>query len=148
MSLEPVREFIQNIPLNKTMGIEITAITRDSATATLREQPAHHNHIATPHAAAIFALAEAASGACVGGAFAEEMGRLTPLAKEGNIRYRKVARGDLTAKARLVEPLADLLAALPSSEKGVEAHVEVVVTDAQGNEATQVTMTWFLKKAV
>lgn len=146
MSLDLVRDLIQGIPLNKTMGIRLDEVTSSAASATLPEQPAYANHIGTPHAAAIFALAEAASGACVGGAFAEHMGTLTPLAKEATIRYRKIAKGDLTARATLVEPVADLLAALPAAEKGVEAHVKVVVTDAQGVDASEVAVTWFLKK--
>lgn len=146
MAFELVRELIQNIPLNKTMGIVLGELTGESAIATLAEQAAYHNHIGTPHAGAIFAVAEAASGACVGAAFVEEMGRLTPLAKEATIRYRKIARGDLTATAKLLEPRADLLAKLPAAEKGVEAQVRVVITDAQGVETSEVLVTWFLKK--
>lgn len=146
MAFELVRELIENIPLNKTMGIVLSEVTGETAVATLAEQAAYHNHIGTPHAGAIFAVAEAASGACVGAAFVEEMGRLTPLAKEATIRYRKVARGDLTATATLLEPRADLLARLPSAEKGVEAQVKVVVTDGAGVATSEVRVTWFLKK--
>jgi uncharacterized protein (TIGR00369 family) len=146
MGFEVVRELIQNIPLNQTMGIRIEDAAAGSAVATMAERPEYLNHIGTPHAAALFALAEAASGACVGASFFNQMGAITPLAKEGTIRYRKVARGALRASAKLAQPVGEIEAALAASDKGVETRVLVELANEQGELTTELEVVWFLKK--
>jgi uncharacterized protein (TIGR00369 family) len=146
MAFEAVRELIENIPLNQTMGIRVLEVREGAAVASMPERPEYSNHIGTPHAAAIFALAEAASGACVGGSFLAQMGSITPLAKEGTIRYRKIARGGLRASATLAQPMRDVQAALDASEKGIETRVLVELSDEQGELTTELEVTWYLKK--
>lgn len=143
---QAARDLLESIPLNQTMGITFAEIGPGTCTAQLKSRSDLHNHIGTLHAAALFGLAEAASGAAVAAAFADKMGQVLPLAKEATIRYRKVAKGAVTAKAELLQKPDDLMAQLPAAEKGVEADVRVLLTDEHGTEATEVTVRWFLKK--
>ena len=71
------------------------------AVCVLPDREDLHNHVGGPHAGALFALGETASGAVVLGAFADQLGRATPLAVRADIAYQKLARGDVTATARL-----------------------------------------------
>ena len=59
------------------------------------------NHVQSQHAGALFTAGEAASGGAFVGGFAERMAEITPLAEKAEIQYRKVARGDITARATL-----------------------------------------------
>ena len=52
-----------------------------------------HNHVGSQHAGALFSAGEAASGAAFVGAFAEHMGDITPLARNAEISYLKLAKG-------------------------------------------------------
>ena len=77
------------------------------------------NHVGSQHAGALFSAGEAASGAAFVGAFAEQLGNLTPLAESADIAYRKLAQGVITATATLDTDLDELVAAL--DEDGVSA---------------------------
>ena len=57
-----------------------------------------------------------------------------------------MAKGTVTAKAKVVQPLAEVRAALAASEKGVEVDVRVQLVDEFGTEATEVDVKWFLRK--
>lgn len=145
-SQHPAAAILDAIPYNKTLGLVIEAIGDGHARVRLPVDPRLFNHIGTPHAGALFGLAEAASGGAVLGAFAAELARVTPLAREATIRYRKVAKGEITAVATLTDDKAAVLAALPAADKGVNLDVRVVLTDGSGEETTEMTVRWFLKK--
>jgi acyl-coenzyme A thioesterase PaaI-like protein len=55
--------------------------------------------LGTPHAGALFTLAETASGAAMAGGFAELILGLRPVAKESRIQYQKVATARPAPKA-------------------------------------------------
>src|SRR5258708_7296702 len=84
-----------------------------------------------PAAAALFAVAEAASGAAVAGALAEVITTVTPLARSAQITYLKPARGAITASARLDCDAVEMMAKLDADGKADFA-VAVDLTDGQG----------------
>lgn len=65
-----------------------------------------HNHLGTMHAAAEFALAEAASAECLRRGFPDLVGRVLAVMRSADIRYRQAATTELHAFARLDAPAA------------------------------------------
>ena len=64
-------------------------------------------------------------------AFAERMGEVRPLARSAEISYEKIARGEVTARARLGVPAAEALATL-DSEGVVQFPCEIELSDGDG----------------
>ena len=137
-----------SVPFVRTLGIEVTAVREDDgvlvAEATLPDVDGQRNHVGGPHAGALFALGETASGAVVLGAFADQLGRATPLAVRADIAYQKLARGDVTATARLGAERADVVAALDAGERP-EFPVHVEIARADGAVTATMTVLWTLR---
>ncbi|MET7419339.1 DUF4442 domain-containing protein [Dactylosporangium sp. NPDC005555] len=142
------KALIDAVPFARTVGIEITDVRVDgddiSATATLPDEERLHNHVAGPHAGAIFTLAETASGAVVMAAFGEHLALGTPLAVRADIAYRKLAAGPVRAVARLGRPVRDVLAELQTGERP-EFPVAIEVTRADGAVTTEMTVVWTIR---
>ncbi|MBS1842831.1 MAG: DUF4442 domain-containing protein [Actinobacteria bacterium] len=129
------------VPYISHMGIEVTEMSEGAATAVLPDRLDLHNHVGSQHAGALFGVAETASGAAFVGAFAVRMGDLTPLARNAEISYVKVARGVVEAKAKLGVPAEEALAAL-DKEGRIDFSVEVEMTDAEGDVVATATVDW------
>ena len=137
--------FAAAVPFAGFLGIEYDTVEPGRAVLRLRDDPAKHNHIGTLHAGALFSLAESASGVCVIATVAEQLAGVTPLAARAEITYRKVARGDVTATARIGEPVETMLATLAEAGK-VRFPVLVELTDDAGEVCAEVTVDWHLKR--
>jgi len=132
------------VPFVRTLGLEYVELSADRALLRMPDRPDLHNHVGGPHAGAIFALGESASGAVVIGTFADQLGRATPLAAAADIRYVAVAKGDVTAEARLDAKRDDVVAEL---DEGKTAKFTVLITirDAAGAETAEMTVRWALR---
>ena len=134
----------QTVPWVRTVGVEFDEVAPGRAVLRLPDDPALRNHVGGPHAAMIFGLGETASGAVGLAAFASVVERVTPLPVRSEIAYQRVARGSLTAVAVLARPVADVLTELDAGTRP-EFGVDVTVTDAEGREATRMTVVWTLR---
>lgn len=136
------------VPFARTVGIAIADVRVDgddiSATATLPDEERLHNHVAGPHAGALYTLGEVASGAVVMAAFGEHLTLGTPLAVRADVAYRKLAAGPVQAVARLGRPVADVLAELAAGGRP-EFPVAVEVTRADGAVTTEMTVVWTIR---
>jgi acyl-coenzyme A thioesterase PaaI-like protein len=132
------------VPFARTLGIEFTSVTPASAVAVLPDNPALHNHVAGPHAGALFSLAETASGAIVLAAFGHVLDRAVPLAVRASIAYSKLAMGTVTATATLARPAADVLAELDSGTRP-EFDVLVTIANSDGKQTAEMSVTWTLR---
>jgi len=132
------------VPFVRTLGLEYLELSADRALLRMPDRPDLHNHVGGPHAGAIFALGESASGAVVIGTFADQLGRATPLAATADIRYIAVAKGDVTAEARLDAKRDDVVAEL---DEGKTAKFTVLITirDSAGTETAEMTVRWALR---
>ena len=101
-------------------GITIDTIGSGTATVSMPDDQKLHNHLGTPHAGALFTLAETASGAAMAGGFAELIPSLRPVAKESRIQYQKVAKGATRAVGRVPGDLAALKAELKAQGKSAD----------------------------
>jgi acyl-coenzyme A thioesterase PaaI-like protein len=131
---------LESVPFAATLGIEFVG----PDTALLRDRLDLHNHVGGPHAGALFALGESASGAVVLGAFADQLDRATPLAVRADIAYAKLARGDVTATAALGTTRAEVIAALDAGGRP-EFPVRVEIRRSDGAVTATMTVVWTLR---
>lgn len=134
----------QAVPFAGHLNLEITEVSAGEATVLLPERPELLNHVGSQHAGALFTAAETASGAAFVGAFAERMGDLTPLARSAEISYEKIAKGVITAKARLGIPADQALATLDADGK-VEFPCEIELTDTAGTLVATASVRWHVR---
>lgn len=102
------------------------------------------NHVGTLHAAAQFALAEAASAEYLRRQFPDLAARALAVVREVELRYRRAASGDLQAFGRApAEAAAQLRADL--AERGhAFVLVEVEVRDAAGLITSAGRFRWYI----
>ena len=134
----------QAVPFAGYLELEITEVSSGEATVLLPERPELLNHVGSQHAGALFTAAETASGAAFVGAFAERMGDVTPLARSAEISYEKIAKGEITAKARLGIPADQALATLDADGK-VEFPCEIELTDSDGQVVAAANVRWHVR---
>ncbi|MBY0241000.1 MAG: DUF4442 domain-containing protein [Burkholderiaceae bacterium] len=137
------QHMMETLPLVRTLGICIDSIGPGTAEVSMPDDGKLHNHLGTPHAGALFTLAETASGAAMAGGFAELIMGLRPVAKESRIQYQKVAKGATRASGRVPGDLAALKAQLAADGK-IAFPVEVDIFDEHGTLAAQVQVDWYL----
>jgi len=146
MDLEAVKQMFPTvIPMVGTLNLEFGELTYETAEMTLPDQQAYHNHIAGPHAGAMFTLAESASGVLVLGNFGDQLDTLTPLAVSAEIRYLAVAMGPVTARARMTRSVDEVVAELADGKRP-EFAVEVELF-ADDRKTGEMTVVWTLRAA-
>jgi acyl-coenzyme A thioesterase PaaI-like protein len=135
----------QAIPFATFVGLDVREIGPGSCIVVLPEGEDTMNHVRSQHAGALFTLGESASGGAFIGAFAERMGEITPLAESAEIAYRKIARGDITARGSFVGDAASILDEL-DREGRVRFPIEVELTDADGTVVCELTVRWYVRR--
>ena len=133
----------QIVPWIRASNLEFERIDETGAVVFLPDTEDTRNHVGGPHAAMIFGVAETAAGAVVMANFAELLGRATALVVSAEIRYRRVARGDLRATAVLTRPADEVRAELADGRRP-EFPVRVTVTSADDTTVAEVTVVWTL----
>ncbi|HEY6549565.1 MAG TPA: DUF4442 domain-containing protein [Solirubrobacterales bacterium] len=132
------------VPFAGHLGLEITHVAEGEALVLLPESHELTNHVGSQHAGALFTVAETASGAAFVGAFAERMGDVTPLARNAEISYEKIAKGPIEASAKLgVDPAAAL--ATLDAEGKVVFPCEVELNDADGQRVATAIVQWHVR---
>lgn len=108
--------------------------------------PRVQNHVGTMHAAAQFALAEAASAACLQRDFPTVAGKVFAVVRGVQLKYRKAGTGDLLAFARPDElTRANLLRDLETKTR-TSATVHVELRDRAGNVTFAGSFDWFIAR--
>lgn len=132
------------IPFNGTIGVEYVEVGGERAVLRLPDRPDLHNHVAGPHAGAMFTLGEAASGAVVMAVFGDLLSRATPLAAGAEIAYKRLAMGPVTATAVLGRSRQEVVAEL---DEGATPQFPVTVTLAtdDGTVTGEMTVRWALR---
>lgn len=135
----------QNVPFARHAGVEIDTVDKGRASARLPFRPEGLNHVGTQHAAALFALGETASGAAMAGTFAPMLLEVRPVAAEASIRYFGLAKGQVTADAR-VEAEPDALLEAVRSEGKVRFPVVVSLKGEDGIEIGEMMVNWHVSR--
>ncbi|MET7936751.1 DUF4442 domain-containing protein [Streptomyces sp. NPDC005322] len=132
------------VPMVRTLNLEFIEASAERAVLRLPDQPDFHNHVGGPHAGAMFTLAESASGAIVLAAFGDQLGRAVPLAVRAEIGYKKLAKGTVTATARLGRTTAEVVAELDAGERP-EFPVNIEITREDGAVTGEMSIIWTLR---
>lgn len=143
-TLDPGQFMAATVPMVRTLNLAFDETTAERAVVRLPDQAPFHNHIGGPHAGAMFTLAETASGAVLLANFGHLLGRAVPLAVSADIRYLKLAKGEVTATATLARPAAEVEAELDAGERP-EFTVEVEITRPDGEVSGRMTVVWTLR---
>jgi len=136
-----------SVPMVATLELEFVELDHTHAVLRLPDNPPYRNHLGSPHAGAMFTLAESTSGALVLANYGDLLGEVTPLAVEATIRYLKVARGPVTATATTTSTVEEALATLGAGARP-EFTVDVELTTGEGDERLvtgAMTVLWTLK---
>lgn len=141
MSLDVGDLLLQTVPFARTLGITFSSAGDGSATCVLPDRQDLHNHVGGPHAGAMFTLAESASGAAMLSVLGDQLNRAVPLVTTSTVRYHKLAKGEITAEARLTAAREDVVARLDAGERP-EFDVEVEVRNAGGVTVATLTVSW------
>ncbi|QRX95839.1 DUF4442 domain-containing protein [Streptomyces noursei] len=141
----PIGEMLATtVPMVRTLNLEFLEVTPERAVLRLPDQPEYHNHIAGPHAGAMFTLAESASGAIVLSAFGDQLSRAVPLAVRAEIGYKKLAKGAVTATATLGRPIAEVIAELDAGQRP-EFPVSIAIQREDEAVTGEMTVVWTLR---
>ncbi|MFC0597905.1 DUF4442 domain-containing protein [Streptomyces palmae] len=132
------------VPMVRTLNLEFVETSAERAVLRLPDQTEFHNHVAGPHAGAMFTLAESASGAIVLAAFSDQLSRAVPLAVRAEIAYKKFAKGPVTATAELGRPAAEVVAELDAGERP-EFPVRIAITREDGAVTGEMSIVWTLR---
>ena len=131
------------VPFQNTVGVILQDVGDGHASATLEQRQEVSNHIGSMHAGAMFTLGEAASGAAMAGALAPVILQMRPVAAMGQIAFRKVAKGTLTAHAKTSRPGSELMQAIKDDGK-VAFDVAIDIRDAEGDTVVEMTVNWYV----
>lgn len=118
-----------------TAKIRIDQLEFKGSTLTLKNRKKVQNHIGSVHAAATGLLGESATGFLIGLHIPDDK---IPLLKSMHIDYVKRSSGDLVAKATVTD---EQIEQMRNTEKG-DVVVNVVITDAKGNEPVNCEYIW------
>jgi acyl-coenzyme A thioesterase PaaI-like protein len=126
------------IPFNRLLGLRA-----DGATLTLPADPNYHNHLGTVHAAAQFALAEAASGQWLLSRFGAEAARYLAVVRRADVKFRRPAVGALTTQADVAPNEAERFLDALSRRGRASIEVHVRLLDTEGNVTLESSFEWF-----
>jgi|SRR5437868_1981408 len=144
MSFDAGAFLLQTVPFARTLGITFDKVDDGYAVCRLPDRPDLHNHLGGPHAGALFTLAETASGAAMLSQLGDQLSRAVPLATGSTIHYRKLAKGEVVAEARLLGSRAEIVARLDAGERP-EFDVAVEIKTLDGTLTTELTVSWTLR---
>jgi acyl-coenzyme A thioesterase PaaI-like protein len=144
-AVKAVKAALHTIPMNATVGVQITDVGVGWAEGACADTAPFRNHLGTIHAGAQFLLAEAVSGAAFAGAFAAQLAQAVPLIEKLETHYVARARGDITAQGQ-IDP-----ATLPAAYAEFAEHgkarlvVNVTVKDAEDKAVMRAVAHWYLR---
>lgn len=136
---------VTDLPFSQALGLQLAP----PGAPHLLELPhtaVTTNHVGTAHAAAQFALAEAASAACLQQAFPTLAGHVFAVVRGVQLKYRKAGTSTLYAFARPDEFTAANLVADLQTRTRTTATVLVELKDAAGTVTFTGTFEWFVAR--
>jgi len=103
------------------------------------------NHVRTIHAAAQFALAETQSGIHLQNLFPELEGKVLPIIRDGQIKYKKPAKGKIFAFSSTEEEEVDRFESRLAKRGRVSLQIRVEIRDIDCILISEAIFTWFVQ---
>lgn len=144
MSLDVGSFLLNSVPFARHLGIIFDKAADGVAVCRLPDNSELRNHVGGPHAGALFTLAESASGAAMLSALSHELSRAVPLTTGAEVRYRKLALGEVVAEGRLLGDRTSVAERLDAGERP-EFDVAVAVRNTDGVVVSEMTFHWTLR---
>ena len=133
---------VAEIPFNRYLGIADNA----EGSLELPQSGDLRNHLGTVHASAQFSLAEAASGAFLQKRFPELEGKVVPMVRTSEIKFKKPANGTLRALASVSDEAADsFMGQFDKKGRGLIS-VSVDIQDTEGTVTATAKYDWFVQR--
>ena len=129
-----------DIPFVRHIGIE----EKDSE-LSLNFKENILNHIKTIHASAQFTLAETQSGIHLQSLFPELEGKVVPVLRDAQIKYKKPAQERIIAFASADEEAIEKFKGQFDKKGRGSLQIEVVIKDINDVITCQATFTWFIQ---
>jgi len=135
---------VTQLPFNRLIGLE--SAPQDSVfLVTLPEGPQFGNHLGTVHASALLAVAEAGSGAFLVKHLGTASG-FVPVVRRLEAKFRKPARGRVSARCSSPPELAATWAAELAARGRLLAPVPIEVVDGDGVVVLTAVVEWFIAR--
>ena len=134
----------KTIPFMATVGAEVEVYTPGEVRVALPDRPAVHNHVGTPHAAALALLAEAATGLVMAMNLPDGA---VPLLRSMNVDFRRMATGRVIARAALSETERERIATRPIGKVDVGVELTSGAKDEAGEGSPEAAVTGTLQWA-
>ena len=132
---------IINIPFVKKVGVQ-----RDrEGNLTLGFDESNKNHLQTIHASALFVLAESASGEALQTCFPELVGKVAPVVRDSQIKFKKPAVKSVMAYASIANDSILKFKEQFEKKKRSTISVDVAVKDTDGNTVCIGSFNWFVQ---
>jgi thioesterase domain-containing protein len=132
---------VADIAFNRFLGL-----WWDGSTLTLPEDAKYKNHVGTVHAGAQFSLAEAASGQWLLGRFGDAAADYLAVVRHADVKYRRPATGELTAKAGVSDEEAERFRDTLERRGRAAIEVGVQVFGADHGVTLEGTFEWFVQR--
>ena len=146
MDYEAVAKVLEeSTPVNRHLGITYRHVDGERVVCELPEDQRLLNHVGSQHAAAIFAVGEAAAGGAFVAAFGPMMAKINFVARGAEIGYTKIARGPLSATAELALTPQAVMEEVDREGKTRTA-VEVSIADANGDRVAEMSVTYSVRR--
>lgn len=102
------------------------------------------NHLQTIHASAQFALAETASGECLLKTFPDMAGKVVPVLRDSQIKFKKPAQKDIVAYPHIEKESIDRFSEQFAKKGRASISVNVDIKDIEGTLTASGEFNWFV----
>jgi len=105
-----------------------------------------HNHLKTMHASAQFTLAETASGDFLQTSFPELVGKVIPVLREANVKFKKPAIKNIMAYPSISNEAIEKFNIQFTKKGRASITVNVDIKDTEGTLTCITSYNWFVQK--
>lgn len=133
---------VTDIPFVKHTGIERNADGRLALPFT----PNVQNHLETFHASAQFTLAETASGEHLRALFPDLEGKVIPVLRDAQVKFKKPAKSQITAHASAAEEAVSSFKEQFAKKGRSTIEVQVELRDVEDNITCVGKYQWFVQQ--
>lgn len=105
-----------------------------------------HNHLQTMHASAQFTLAETASGEYLQTLFPDLVGKVIPVVRDANVKYKKPANKNIIAYPSITEEEIEKFNTQFNKKGRASISVNVEIKDIENTVTCIASYNWFVQK--
>ncbi len=113
---------------------------------TLAMDRSNENHIQTVHASAQFTLAETTSGEALQKLFPHLVGKVVPILRASEVKFKKPATGDIYGAARIDDATKEAFEEQLTKKGRASIRVDVEIKDSNAVLTCSGQFEWFVQK--